>query len=261
MKKFLSTSLPVLFLIAGLLMSSCVSQKKLKYLQDESKKENDNAYVSEKPVHILQTGDYLYIKFFSLDEKSNQVFASITGVQSYGGQQTDQNLYLTSYMIDKEGYVTFPILGRVMAKGKTVIELEKSLGEAINEIVREASVVVKLVHFNVTVLGEVKNPGQYPVYSDRVNIFEALAMAGDLTTFSRRDKVSIIRNDEDKNTVITVDLTKKNLLASNEYYLHPNDVVYVEPLKNKAFAFETFPYSMVFSTITTLLIIATFFKK
>lgn len=260
MMKTAKTTFILLFaLAAGTFFTSCLSQQKIKYLQS-AQDSTAAIYTSIRPNHVLQPGDYLYIKFFSLDEKSNEVFASITGAQNYAGQQSDQNLYLTSYLIDQEGYVSFPILGRVMAKGKTVAELEKTLGHSIGEIVREASVVVKLVHFNISVIGEVKSPGKYPIYSDRVNIFEALAMAGDLTTFGRRDKVVIVRNNNDQNTVHTINLTRRDLLSSDNYYLQPNDIVYVEPLKNKAFAFETFPYSMVFSTITTLLVIATFFK-
>lgn len=250
-----------LIVLIGFSVFSCVPQRKIKYLQSNVERDTIHEYVNKVPDYRLQPGDYLYIRVLTLDETSNQVFSNITGNQMQYTQQGDQNTYLTSYMIDKDGNVTFPILGTILASGLTVKEIEKKLGEKVGEIMKEASVVVKLVHFNISVIGEVKSPGRYPVFGDRINIFEALALAGDLNTFSNRNKVQIIRNGNDKNSIVSFDLTKKEILSSPYYYLQPNDIIYIEPLKNKVYAFETFPYSLFFSTITTLLIIATYFKK
>jgi polysaccharide export outer membrane protein len=138
--------------------------------------------------------------------------------------------------------------------------MEANLNSSVSDMLREASVVVKLVMYNVSILGEVKNPGKYAIYNNRVNIFEALAMANDLTTFANRSKVQIIRNQGSKNNIVTVDLQSKDILTSPYYYLQPNDIVYIEPLKNKSFAFETFPYALLLGGISTLFIVATYFK-
>jgi polysaccharide export outer membrane protein len=198
----------------------------------------------------------------TLDQKSNEVFSTIAGSAAGNSYMniTDQNLYLTSYMVSDSGFINFPLLGKINANGKTIHEMEVSLNSSVSDILREASVVVKLVMYNISILGEVKNPGKYTIYNNRVNIFEAIAMANDLTTFANRSKVQIIRNQGNKNNIVTVDLQSKDILTSPYYYLQPNDIVYIEPLKNKSFAFETFPYALLLGGISTLFIVATFFK-
>lgn len=248
--------------IVSLVVFSCVPMSKVKYLQDKEGDTTAYVYKNTIPDYKLKPGDYLYVRILTLDQKSNEIFSTITGgannqnYQAYG----DQSLYLTSYMVNDSGYINFPLLGKIFANGHTVSEMEVSLNKAADEILKESSVVVKLVLFNVSVLGEVKNPGKYPIYNNRVNIFEAIAMANDLTTFADRNKVKIIRKEGDKNTITVVDLLSKDILSSPHYYLQPNDIVYIEPLKNKSFAFETFPYVLIFSTITTALLIAQYFK-
>lgn len=248
--------------VISLAVISCVPQAKIKYLQDKEGVAPVTEFQNIKPDYKLKTGDYLYIRLLTLDEKSNDIFANMTGSGGSGGYMniTEQNLYLSSYMINDSGYITFPLLGNIYADGHTVIEMEQSLNKAASEIIKESSVVVKLVLYNISVLGEVKAPGKYTIYNNRVNIFEALALAHDLTSYANRSKVQVVRNNGSKNDVITLDLLSKDILSSPYYYLQPNDIIYIEPLKNKTYAFEFFPYALVFSTITTALLIATFFK-
>lgn len=250
-------------LIVSLAVMSCVPLAKTKYLQDKEGVAPVTEFQNIKPNYKIKPGDYLYIRILTLDEKSNEIFASISGSASGNSNMntTDQNLYLTSYYVNDSGYISFPLLGKIEASGKTIPEMEETMNKLVSEILREASVVVKLVMYNVSILGEVKNPGKYAIYNNRVNIFEALAMGGDLTTFANRNKVQIIRNQGNKNNIVTVDLQDKSILTSPYYYLQPNDIVYIEPLKNKSYAFETFPYALILGSISTLLIIATYFKR
>jgi len=255
--------LKLLFLaFIGLAVVSCVPLAKTKYLQDKEGVAPVTEFQNIKPDYKIRPGDYLYIRILTLDQKSNEVFASIAGSAAGNSYMniTDQNLYLTSYYVTDSGYISFPLLGKIDASGKTISEMEASMNKSVSEILREASVVVKLVMYNISVLGEVKNPGKYAIYNNRVNIFEALAMANDLTTFANRSKVQIIRNQGNKNNIVIVDLQDKSILTSPYYYLQPNDIIYIEPLKNKSYAFETFPYALVLGSISTLLIIATYFK-
>jgi len=247
--------------IIGLTVISCVPQAKMKYLQDKEGVTPVYEYQSIKPDYKLRPGDYLYIRILTLDQKSNEVFANITGSGGSSGyiNMTDQNLYLSSYMVNDSGFITFPLLGNIKATGHTVSEMEHSLNVAASEIIKESSVVVKLVLYNISVLGEVRNPGKYTIYNNRINIFEALALANDLTSFANRSKVQVIRTEGNKNNIVTLDLLSKDILSSPYYYLQPNDVIYIEPLKNKTYTFESFPYALivstVFSTITTALLI------
>jgi polysaccharide biosynthesis/export protein len=114
--------------------------------------------------------------------------------------------------------------------------------------------------YNISVLGEVKSPGKYSIYNNRVNIFEALAMANDLTSYANRSKVQIIRTEGNKTNVVVFNLLNKDILSSPYYYLQPNDVIYAEPLKEKSYAYETFPYALVLSSVSLLLVVLTFFK-
>ncbi|MDO9256645.1 MAG: polysaccharide biosynthesis/export family protein [Bacteroidales bacterium] len=249
-------------ILIGLAVISCVPQAKMKYLQDKEGDSIASEFKNIKPDYKLKPGDYLYIRVLTLDQKSNELFASMNGSGGTNGytNTTDQSLYLTSYLVNDSGFISFPLLGNIPTAGHTVIEMKQSLNKLVSEIIRESSVVVKLVLFDISVLGEVKNPGKFTVNKDHINIFEALALANDITAFGNRTKVQIIRADLNKNEIVTIDLLSKDILSSPYYYLQPNDIIYVEPMKEKAYAFETFPYGLVYSTIGLVLVILTFFK-
>jgi polysaccharide export outer membrane protein len=234
----------------------------MKYLQD---KEGDTAryeFQTLKPEYKIKPGDYLYVRVLTLDQKSNELFATIAGsaAANYNMNITDQNLYLTSYYVNDSGYIDFPLFGKIEAGGLTINEIQQKLTKSVSEIIIGASVVVKLVMYNISILGEVKSPGKYPVYNNRINIFEALAMANDLTAYANRGKVQIIRTNGTKTNVAVFNLQNKEILTSPYYYLQPNDIVYVEPLKEKTWRYETFPYALALSTISLVLVVLTFFK-
>jgi polysaccharide export outer membrane protein len=248
--------------IIGLTLFSCVPQAKMKYLQD---KEGDTAryeFQTLKPEYTIKPGDYLYVRVLSLDQKSNELFATIAGsaAANYNMNITDQNLYLTSYWVNDSGYIDFPLFGKIEAAGLTINEMQQVMNKEVAEIIIGASVVVKLVMYNISMLGEVKSPGKYPIYNNRINVFEALAMANDLTAFANRSRVQIIRTEGTKTNVVVFDLLNKDILSSPYYYLQPNDIIYVEPLKEKTWRYETFPYALALSTISLVLVVLTFFK-
>lgn len=248
--------------IIALVVISCVPQSKIKYLQDKSGAQPVTNFQNSSTEYKIRTGDYLYIRILTLDPKSNEIFSNITGSGTAGvtAGSSEQDLYISGYQVSDSGYINFPLLGNINAKGQTVEEIEVSLNKSVSEIVKEASVRVKLVLFNISILGEVKVPGKYSVNKGKINILEALAMAGDLTTFANRGKVQVIRNEGNVNNVVTLNLLSKEILNSPYYYLQPNDIIYVEPMKSKIYAFDTFPYSLVFSTIGLILVIGTYFK-
>jgi polysaccharide export outer membrane protein len=252
----------LVLLIVGLSVISCVPQAKMKYLQDKEGTTPVTEFQNIRPDYKLKPGDYLYIRVLTLDQKSNELFASMNGSGGANGytNTTDQSLYLTSYLVNDSGFITFPLLGNIPAAGHTVLEMKQIMNKQVSEIIRESSVVVKLVLFDISVLGEVKNPGKFTINKDHINIFEALALANDVTAFGNRTKVQIIRTEGNKNNIVTINLLSKDILSSPYYYLQPNDIIYVEPMKEKAYAFETFPYGLVYSTIGLVLVILTFFK-
>jgi polysaccharide export outer membrane protein len=125
---------------------------------------------------------------------------------------------------------------------------------------KETTIIVKLVNFNITFVGEVRRPGEYKIYQDKINIFEAVSMAGDITDYGNRNEVKLMRMTDEGIALHIIDLTREDILESPYYYLKPNDVIYIEPLKGKQFAFATFPYALLFSTITTAIVLLTFLQ-
>lgn len=249
-----------LFAIGIFLLSGCVSQKKVRYLQNKEKSEMEaDAVLQQHKLedYKLQPGDNLYIKTSSLDERSNAMFN--TG-KFYQATQSDVSVYLESYQVNAMGYIEFPVVGKLHVQNRTLDETKVQLQEAISEYIKDATVNVKLVNFNVTILGEVSRPGQYKVYQNHINIFQALAMAGDLTSFAHRQKVKVVRNLAGKSKIEMLDLTDRNLLSSDYYHLMPGDIVYIEPIRGKNFAFQTFPYALIFSSISTALLLINFFQ-
>ena len=114
---------------------------------------------------------------------------------------------------------------------------------------------VKLVNRYVSVLGEVRNPGNYVYSQDKLSVFDAIGLAGDITDYGNRETVVLVRKNEGTNNRINIDLTSSNILSSDYYYVRPNDMIYIKPLKNKFWGMRQFPFTVFFSTLTTGLLI------
>jgi polysaccharide biosynthesis/export protein len=250
----------LIFMISVLLLSSCISQKKLKYLQNKSGSEVNTEFINERNVdYKVQPGDNLYIKVSSIDERTSGLFNTVD--QRYANNiGNDVSVYLNSYTVNEEGYVEFPLAGKIEVKDKTIEQIKSEIKILLSEYLKETLVIVKLVNFNITLLGEVKRPGEYKIYQDKINIFEAISFAGDLGDFADRNKVSLIRQTKSGSKIHRLDLTDARILESDYYYLMPNDILYVEPLKGKQFAFANFPYALIFSAVSTTLLLINFFK-
>jgi polysaccharide export outer membrane protein len=143
-----------------------------------------------------------------------------------GGQQR-----LQTYLIDSQGYIIFPVLGKIQLGGLTSTQAADALTDALKPFVVDASVNLRLMNFKVTVQGEVTRPGTFTIESERITLLQALSMAGDIALYGKRDNILIIREVDGKRSYNRVDITKPDFMDSDFYYLAPNDVVYVEPNK------------------------------
>lgn len=243
----------ILLLMLAIAMASCVPQKKMLFLKEaQMAAENvSKEYVNDRAVtYKLQPGDNLYIRAINtIDERSA---AAINGDLSTRTVQlsSDGSIYLNSYNIDDEGFIELPLIGRIEVKNLTVEEAKNRLQTEIDKFVNQTTLIVKLSNFNLTVLGEVARPGMYKVYQSQINIFEAISMAGNVTNFAKNSDVRIIRQTDNGSEILTVDLGKADILSSPYYYLKPNDIIYVEPLKIKQWGFTSFPYSTVISVLS-----------
>jgi polysaccharide export outer membrane protein len=157
---------------------------------------------------------------------------------------------LNSYKIDKNGYINFSFIDKVYVKGLTVDEARELLQKTVNEYFKEATVVVKMVFYRISVLGEVQNPGTFMIDNKEINILQAISQAGGINTFGKRDAVKVIRKTNNGSKIYQLDLTDNGVLEADQFNLMPNDVVYVEPMKSKNVAFERIPYSIFLSMVS-----------
>jgi polysaccharide export outer membrane protein len=154
-----------------------------------------------------------------------------------------------------------PLTGKIELKNLTIDEARIKLQTELGKYVNQTTIIVKLSNFNLTVLGEVTRPGMYKVYQSQINLFEAVSMAGNMTNFAKNSEVRIIRQTDHGSEIVTVDMGQADILESPYYYLKPNDIIYVEPLKIKQWGFTTFPYSTVFSIISLAATLFVAFRK
>ncbi len=248
----------IIFSVMG--TSSCVPQKEIKILQPTEGQEYNMKVFNpiDQAQYTLGKGDNLYINITIKDPK--QEASSSFSQKTNNSYFSEVGIYLNSYTVDVNGNILLPVVGNIKVEGLTTAKVKTLLEERLSKFVIDPTVVVKLVNFNITILGEVRIPGEYKVYQNRINLLEAFALAGDITTYGNRKQVKLLRQNGKKIDMHILNLTDESIIESPYYYLRPNDVLYVEPLKGKQFAFETFPYGLLFSTISTVIMLITFFK-
>jgi len=252
---------PLVIISFILLFSSCVTQRDLEYLRDKSKQRGDvTAFDDAKvPEYKLKPKDELYIKINSLDGPETNVFMQLGsgGNSSSSTSTSPYSLSYESYQVDSVGFVRFPILGNIQVENKTLQEVRAIIQDSVKYILSKPEVRVRLVNRYVSVLGYVEQPGHFNYNQEKFTVFDALSLAGDITIYGDRDDVIIARNVNGKNLRINIDLTSTDLMASEYYYIQPNDKIYVKPMRKRFWGFETFPYNAILATATTLLVIYT----
>jgi polysaccharide biosynthesis/export protein len=244
-------------LIVGIILNlnyGCVSQHEIEYLQKNNK--TPKAFKEAEVLdYRLKPNDELYIKVNSLDDPTANVFSTVSGQQSANTEaNSPYSASLLSYVINKEGYLQLPIIGNILVKDKTLSEVSLILTDSLSHILSQPIVTVKLVNRYVTVIGEVRTPGHYPYSQDKLSIYDAIGLAGDMTVYSNRKQVTLTRNENGKNILINLDLTNPQILASEYYYVRPNDLIYVKPLKKRVWGMSEFPFAVILSTLSVTLL-------
>ena len=224
----------LLALLSGVLVS-CGSSKGVAYLQD-----TDDEYMAQPTAMYdarIMPKDLLTITVSATEPEAVRPFNLVNPSFTSGSDiRTTGQPQLQTYLVDNGGYVNFPVIGQILLKGLTKSEAENKVKELLKSYVKEDPIVsVKFVNYKISVIGEVARPNTFTIVNEKVNIFEALAMAGDMTIWGRRDNVKIIREDaEGKKRIIYLNLNDRNIIYGDDFYLQQNDVVYVEPNKVKA---------------------------
>ncbi len=243
-----------------LLLSSCVSRKKTMYLQ-ETQQDSLQTYNNIDSLYKIKPGDILYIHILSMNKEISDAFNLNSGNANTSYMWNNEaSLYINGFSVNDSGYVDLPILGKILVEHKTVNQAQKAVQKKLDEYLKDAIAVVKFISYRFSVLGEVHRPGVYTNYSDKLNIFEALAKAGDINEFGDRRSVILIRPTTTGNITYKFDLTQNDILSSPYYYLKPNDILYVYPLKYKSWRFNTVNVSLFLSSVTTFILVLNFLK-
>lgn len=213
--------LPVIFLIVA---SSCAPVGKLKFVADTGTESVTNDFKNDRSEKTIQPYDYLYIKIVSLDERTNNIFNE----RSYS-----IDTELLSYAVDDQGNIIIPFIGNIYVKDMTINEAREKIETSLSKYLNNISVIVRFVSNKITVLGEVAAPGQHTFYDEKVTVFQALGFAGGTSGYGDLTSVTLVREKDNVIKYYNLDLTKKNIVASEYYYLLPNDVLIVNPIKAK----------------------------
>ncbi len=244
----------LLLLIAGA-FSSCDSYKKLTYLRDIAETGQDSLFSKNKPEYLLQPGDILYIQVVTPNEDINRIFNPLMGA-GQGNQnmrQGGQSLYYNGYTVNDSGYIEMPIMDTIYLNNLTLQQAKDRIRKKADKYLKKAQVITQLASFRFTVLGEVRNPGVQEVYDNQVNIMEALAYAGDISYNGNRENVLVIRPTGEGSRTFRIDVTDNDLIDKQGYYIQPNDVIYVEPLKTTMFRERSSDYMFLLGAVSSIL--------
>lgn len=229
------------FLLIISLVTSCKPKQNMIYMSNN----NFQQEVSQARYEGLriQEGDMLEIIVTALDDLAvkpfNRTTMQKTGEEGNAGGNA--RLGDNQYQVTSDGYISFPVLGNVYCKGMTKQQLKTELDSRLKQYLTDPVVTVRHLNFNISILGDVGSPGQKTSSTERLNIFQALALAGDMRDSANRTNVKLIRYSEEsgKDITYTLDLSEASIVNSPYYYLQQNDILYVEPDKNKQIAANT----------------------
>jgi polysaccharide export outer membrane protein len=244
-------------LLMGLVfISSCVSNKKYIYLQDKGNAKTDsNGIMPVVPyAYKLQKGDVVYVSLTTEDEKLNKVFVPGAGGQVLQQQQNVSGtlLYYIGFTIDSRGEIEFPYLGKIKVVDLEIEQAKAAIELQLKKYFKVFYLQVKVAEFKFSVLGYVNRPGQYFFQQNKVSILEALSLAGDLQNLAKRGSLQLYRQYSDGVKVHALDLTDRSLVNSPYWFIQPNDVLYIEPLKVRT-AGDVSSFQTTMTVITPLL--------
>lgn len=247
----------ILMLLAALTVS-CVSRKKLTYLQQSDENADSSYYDLQRTKYKVQPNDILNINVRSYDPETSVLFNSsqdrVTNMNA-----GDLVFYLTGYTVDLNGDIEMPIIGKVKVIGNNTEEVKALIEAELGNYFKDdaAYVTVQLAGVRYSVIGDAARPGKYVIYQNQVNIFEALAMAGDITMVGDRREVEIVRQKGTGVELIKLNLTNSEVLSNPDFFIQPNDIINVKPLGVKSLGIGTTGFQSFASIIAVLASTAT----
>ena len=211
----------------GILLVSCVAREKIVYFQGDL---DSLEQMTAKYSPAIQADDLLVITVYGRNQEATRIFNQESNLSSSGGGSSGRQ---QTYLVDEEGYIEFPVLGKVKLGGLTRIEAIQYMKGLLSKDIIDPGVSIMISNFRITMLGEIGKPGTYTLDNEKITLLEAIGMAGDLTINGERKNVLVIREEEGQRNFYRIDLTSDQIFNSPVYYLLQNDIVYVEPNQNK----------------------------
>jgi polysaccharide biosynthesis/export protein len=252
MKKVTSTggriSLAILLMV---FISSCVPTKQLSYFNDIDQLEKP--VVNPKTQKLILPFDRLYIRILSTDPQTRLIFDFPDEVRYSSASNS-----MIGYLVDESGNIDFPFVGKINVGSLTLKDAGTKIQNELNEYVAKTTIIVKFIDNQVSILGEVQEQGVYSFSQDKLNIYEALALGGGLTRYGNRRNVILIRQEGDKIMHHKLNLSDSKIASKDYYYVNPNDVIVVEPLKSVSTSYSNITYTTILSSITTLIAVMLF---
>ena len=263
---------PLLLIIFLLVMtvSSCVSHKELITLNGSDPAHLDRGFnqkMTETDLQapasfIIEKSDLLSINVTAFDGNTSEFLQQEFGSRNLNSSGRDfgpNALYYNSYQVDADGYISLPLIDKIKAAGLNTYQLKIKLDSAYTPYLKFASTSVKLANMRVTILGEVENPGVHYFFNDQTTVLEAISLAGDFTDFGNRRKIKLIRRRNEVAETVTLDLSKSDFIGTEYFFVKPNDLIYIEPVKAKAFDVGAQSVGIVLSVISTAALLANIF--
>lgn len=202
-----------------------------------------NDYFNDRSEKTIQPYDYLYIKIFSLDEKTNSIFNE----RSYNVDNE-----LLSYAVGANGEILVPFIGSINVKDLTINQAREKIEKSLSIYLNNVSIIVRFVSNKITLLGEVNRPGQHSFFDEKVSIFQAIGFAGGASGFGDLSNVTLIREKDNVIKYYYLDLTKKDIASSEYYYLLPNDILIINPINAKYRGLRDYALNKVSTVLTSI---------
>ena len=249
----------LIFLIA---FGACRSNKDLSYLRDAN--QSMSGVPRENSEYKIQLNDNLYVSILSPNLEMNDIYNPATVGNIRAINNIWQNLpgqFIQGYMVEPEGNVTLPLIGKISVVGKTIREAEALIQAKAQELLKDVTAKVRVINYKITVLGEVKSPGVYYNYNYEFTVMDAISSASGTTNSADLKNVLVLRQTPEGSKSFQMNLNSKSGLSSEGYFLMPNDVVMVQPSKYKNVELRLPLYSVALSTITTFLLVLNYISN
>ena len=240
-----------LIILVTILFSSCASKRNTVYFQSDTNTINVPSKFNEE---VITADDILNISVTALDMTSIAPFLK----EKFYNSNMEQNL-LDGYKVDANGDINFPLIGNIKVADLTTKQAAIKIQELLSKSIIDPIAKVSVLNYNITILGEVQNPGTFKLFDPKITIIQALGLAGDITIYGKKKNIKVIREINGNSVSTEVDLTNSNFISSDFYYLRKNDVVYVEPtfaqIKNSGYIGQITNITTILSLIFTHIVL------